>query len=118
MEKEMRNEEKSERWLGKLQNVEFGKGGYQDAMIGISFSIRGANYGISDFWGTWAIERPSSAEWTEQDRAQQIASIVLKINNLLELAQVSSIDKLKNKPVEVMTANGALVSWRILTEVL
>jgi hypothetical protein len=38
------------KWLAKITRAEFGKGGYQDAMVGFSFSFEGA-YGVGDFWG-------------------------------------------------------------------
>ncbi len=48
--------------IGKIQKVSFGHGGYQDAGIGVSFSLGSdkASWGVHDFWGAWAISRSKS----------------------------------------------------------
>lgn len=103
--------------LGKITSVHFGFGGYQDAMFGISFGLGGDSWGVSDFWGEWA-ERPEYAKWTIEDQNKKFAEVTKKIHQLLLDAKVETIDKLKNKPIEVTFDGTALKSWRILTEVL
>lgn len=104
--------------LGKIQNVKFGFGGYQDAMIGISFTLEGSGWGVCDFWGQWSIERSKNAQWTEEDRLRDIGKTGMRIAELLKKSKVQSIDKLKDKPIEVTFENMTLKSWRILEEVL
>jgi hypothetical protein len=42
------------KYLGKIEKVKFGLGGYQEAMLGISFSFQYAGgLGSSDFKGAW-----------------------------------------------------------------
>ena len=104
--------------LGKITRVEFGHGGYQDAMIGISFTLGGGGWGTCDFWGEWATEVHPGMQWTDEDRINKLGSVCMKINELLLSAKVESISDLKEIPVEVIFENQKLVSWRVLDEVL
>lgn len=108
----------SEIKLGKISYCAFGFGGYQDACIGISFTFSGDGWGVGDFWGSWAIERGERAEWTEQDRINQLGKIVLRINGVLKEAKVENVASLIDIPVEVSFSGNTLSSWRILKEVL
>ncbi len=105
--------------LGKILNARFGLGGYQDAMIGISFTLGGDSWGVADFWGTWAMKPdPVRAKWTEAEQIEMLGKVVLRLAKLLEDAKVQHVDELVGVPVEVeIDANNALASWRILTEV-
>ena len=104
--------------LGKISNVEFGMGGYQDVCIGVSFTLEGKSWGVSDFWGCWALKWDQHCEWTEKDRINDLGNIVLKIATLLEDAKVKGVSDLKNVPVEATFEDNKLKSWRILKEVL
>ena len=104
--------------LGKIQSVEFGFGGYQDAMIGISFTLSGDWGGVNDFWGNWSCKPSKNAEWTTKDQVVNLGGVVMRIASLLEDAKVKDIADLKGVPVEVKFAGGMLQSWRILKEVL
>jgi hypothetical protein len=104
--------------IGKIQEVWFGKGGYQDACIGITFTLGGDGWGVGDFWGTWAMKRSSGCQWTEQDRKDTLGETCMKIVELLEKAKKDDISKLKNVPVECVFDGQLLKSWRVLTEVL
>lgn len=109
--------------IGKIESVSFGNCGYQNAMIGISFTFGSEvnKWGCGDCWGNWSLERLDGAQWTEAERIKSLGLIVMKIAKLLEEAKVDEIADLKGKPVEVtfdgITGNN-LKSWRILTEVL
>jgi hypothetical protein len=107
-----------EKILGKITDVKFGYGGYQDTMIGISFTLEGKGGGCGDFWGEWAFKHDNAMKWTEQERINGLGKMVMKINNLLQEAKVTSVDKLKNIPIEITFENLKLKSWRVLTEVL
>lgn len=108
-----------EKRIGKIKSVRFGHGGYQDAMIGISFDLGSeTGWGVGDFWGAWAIEHYSACKWTPEDRLRQVGETVMRINALLSDAKVHDIADLKDKPVEVIIEGNTLKSWRILTEVI
>lgn len=106
--------------IGKIQSVSFGHGGYQDAMIGISFTLGSdkAGWGVGDFWGYWSMEPDKYTKWTKKDQVKILGETVLRINQLLSDAKVSDINKLQGIPVEVEFESNTLKSWRILTEVI
>lgn len=104
--------------LGKIQKAEFGAGGYQEAMIGISFTLGGDGWGIGDFWGYWAMERSPNTQWTEQDRTKSLGETVLRISKLLSDAKCDHVSDLVGVPVEIELEGNALKSWRVLKEVL
>lgn len=105
--------------LGKIQKVRFGNGGYQDAMLGISFTLGGDGWGVGDFWGFWGMERSTHAKWTEAERVAFFGDMVMRIGKLLTDAKVDSIDKLDGIPVRVHWKNfNQLERWEVLKEVL
>lgn len=104
--------------LGKIQHCAFGYGGYQDACIGISFTLGGEMWGVCDFWGAWAIDRSDYCKWTEESRLLDLGKTVMRITALLKDAKVASVEKLKGIPVEVTFDGMTLQSWRVLKEVL
>jgi hypothetical protein len=110
-----------EKRLGKLKNVKFGLVGYQDACLGISVNISGSGWGCGDsksYWDKNLIKCTDNCKWTEKDRANNYADIMIYISELLKDAKVSSIDKLNGIPVEAEFDGMQLKSWRILTEVI
>ena len=107
--------------LGKLENVKFGLGGYQEACLGLSVTISGDGWGCNDNKSAWdanQIKHTKHCKWTEEDRSQGYDVVMRFVSDLLKDAKVSSIDKLNGKPVEVQFDGTTLKSWRILTEVL
>lgn len=109
-----------QKYLGKIEKVKFGRGGYDDAMLGLSLSFSfGEAYGITDFINSgWTGKRSKDANWTEADRDALRAKCIAYIDQLLNEAKVYDVTELKGKPVEILIENNALKSWRILTEVL
>lgn len=103
--------------LGKIQSICFGYGGYQGAMLGVSVTLGGAGWGVSDHRGTWA-ERSEFAKWTVEDQMKIWADVCVWVRDLLKDAKVQSLDQLKGIPVEVTFEGNVLKSWRILKEVL
>ena len=103
--------------LGKISKVSFGFGGYQEAQFGISFVLGGESWGVGDFWGMWA-SRTTGAKWSVEDQKESFGDMCLKIIDLLKLAKVDSVDKLKGTPVEVEFEGNCLKSWRVLKEVI
>ncbi len=105
--------------IGVVEDVRFGKGGYQDCMLGLSLTLRTSVGSVGTFVnGGWTLERSSSARWTEVDRANQQSDMCQKIIELLESANVDDITKLKGKPVQVTFENSRLKDWRILKEAI
>ncbi len=43
--------------LGRIERCDFGQGGYNDAEIGIGFTLSGKGWGVQDFWGYWSTKR-------------------------------------------------------------
>ena len=110
-----------EKRLGKIQDVRFGLGGYQDAMLGIHVTLGNEGWGVGDSRANWDVEQikwTENTQWTEEDRDGWYAEIMRYVSKLLKEAKVDSVDKLKGKPVEVTLEGNTLKEWRILTEVL
>ena len=111
-----------QKYLGKISDVRFGDGGYQDAMFGLSLSFSfDRNSGISTFSGFWSpaqINPDEYSEWTEKDRETQMLKCFRLIIDTMYKAKVTDIYQLKGKPVEIEIENQTLKSWRILEEVL
>jgi len=106
--------------IGKIQKVSFGIGGYQDAMIGIDFTLGSSGWGVCDHTGFWGsgIEVTDNTKWTEADRDAEFSELVRYIDGLLVKAKVKTVEDLKDIPVEVTFERNTLKSWRILEEVL
>lgn len=107
-----------EKMLGHIDSVQFGIGGYNEAMFGLSVHCRGEGCGVSSFDGTWAFPPSDNAKWTEQDRRDHYADMCIRIIELLKQAKVDDVAKLKGKPVELEFDGNLLKSWRLLTEVI
>ena len=111
-----------EKLLGKITSIHYGLGGYQDAQLGLSITLEGKGWGISTFIGIWDYSHISSPtefhKWTEKDKTNELVEVNRKISELLKQAKVSTIDQLKNVPIEAKFECGTLKEWRILTEVL
>jgi len=107
--------------LGKIENVRFGIGGYQDAQIGIYFTFSGKGWGVNSSECAWdknIIKRSEYCKWTEGERSELYSEIVRFISDTLFDAKVDYIEKLKGIPVEVTFENNTIKSWRVLKEVL
>lgn len=107
--------------LGKIKKVTFGCSGYQNAMLGIHFSLGGEGWGVStskECWDTNCVPHTEHCKWTEADRAAQYAEILRYVSDLLAQAKVMSIDQLEGIPIAAEFEGVALKSWRILTECL
>jgi len=111
-----------EKKIGKITNVKFGRGGYQDAMMGISVSLGSDkdSWSVGDFKGTWGVDTEVSeyAKWTEEDRQKHFGEVMTFVNELLLKAKKYNVADLKGVPVEVTFEGNTLKSWRILEEVL
>lgn len=106
--------------IGKIKAIRFGHGGYQDAMIGVSFTLESErdSWGVGDFWGNWSMKRTENCQWTDADRTQSLGEMVMRVNALLSDAKVHNLTDLVGIPVEVTFERNTLKSWRILTEAI
>ena len=108
--------------LGKIDDITFGFGGYQDAMFGVSVSLKMGEYsGCGDFIsGGWenSIEVTEYTKWTEEERGTQRVAMCNRVEQLMVDAGVRDFSKLKGKPIEVTMDGMVMKSWRILKEVL
>lgn len=107
-----------EKWLGRISKAEFGWGGYQEAMFGLTVTISSPGTGVSDFRGAWGIERSKHAKWTEEDRAKEIFEAVWHLKDILSKAKKMHVSQLVGVPVEVTSDGNMMKSWRVLEEVL
>ena len=110
-----------EKKLGKITNVKFGIGGYQDSQLGIHITLGHDGWGVNDSKSAWDAERvecSKRSQWTEEDRSRNYSDIMRYVSKLLKEVKVNSVDELKNKPVEITFDGTILIDWRILTEVL
>lgn len=86
----------------------FGYGGYQDAMIGASFSLGGKDWAVSDFWGCFL----------RDDAGPAMFEVCGKVKDLLDAAKMNRMQDLGGIPIEATFDGLKLSSWRVLTEVL
>lgn len=103
--------------LGRIQKATFGFGGYDDAMVGVSFTLGGESWGVGDFRGTWAT-RSERAEWTVEDQLGHFAQAVIFLRDVLAAAKKRDVAQLAGTPIEATFEGNRLSSWRVLTEVL
>jgi hypothetical protein len=110
------------KYLGKINKVQFGLVGYQEAMFGLSldFSFDGCCCIGTTISGGWnnSIECSVHCKWTEEDRNKQRAEMCQNVNQLLLDAKVQYVDQLAGKPVELTLEGQSVKDFRILTEVL
>lgn len=105
--------------FGKVTEVRCGLGGYQDAQIGIGFTLGGDSWGVSTpFYGAWATEITENTQWTEEGRIKVLGETFIKIKQWCEECKIMDISELKGKPVEITLENMRLKEWRFLTEVI
>ena len=107
--------------LGKIDRFDIGIGGYQDAMMGVSITLKGnTGWMVDDFKGTWgtSMKVTEYTRWTEEDRSKHFDDTMRFINKILTEAKKSRTQQLIGVPVEVTFNGNLLQSWRILTEVL
>jgi len=109
------------KYLGKISSVQFGLGGYQEAMIGLHLCFEFDGSGICTSHSGWdyiTIEHTKRCKWTEESRGLNYAEIMRKVSKLLNEAGVRHISELKGIPVEVKLDGNNFYSFRILKEVL
>ena len=107
--------------IGKIESVSFGLGGYQDAQLGIGFTLSGKGWGVCDFRGYWdqkMIAQSANCKWSEADRDKEYAETMRYVSKLLSDAKRDTVDRLKGKPIEANFDRNVLKSWRILTEAI
>lgn len=83
--------------LGKIKKAEYGFGGYQDTMMGLTLQLGGESWGVGDF--IRAEETPRLKKLLIDTKSQSVAQLV-------------------NKPIEITFDGNVMKEWRVLTEVL
>lgn len=106
--------------LGKIEQVRFGFGGYQDSQFGLSVTLGDGSWCVGSFRGDWGIEVKvtKDTKWTDAERDRAFSDLIKYVNQLLIDAKVKSVEQLEGIPVEVEFDNRVLKSWRVLKEVL
>jgi hypothetical protein len=104
--------------LGRIQQISFGWGGYQDAMIGVSITLGGQAWGVGDFKGAWGVEHTEHCKWAEDDRLRQLGEACIWLRDLLTKAKKQTLGDLEGIPIEATFDGNLLKSWRVLDEVL
>lgn len=103
--------------LGKIIDVECGFSGYDDCMIGFTFTLGNDDWRTQDFWGTWF--GCGNADNAPEAVNKIYAETTVRVAQLLKAAKVKCLQELVDKPVAVtFGSRGQLHEWRILTEVL
>jgi hypothetical protein len=103
--------------LGRIQKVAFGFGGYDDAMIGLSFRLGGPAWSVDVFRGAWATHS-ERCQWTLEDQTAKFAETVILLRDTLRAAKRMHVAELVGTPVEVTLDGNKLISWRVLEEVI
>lgn len=114
----MSNERKE---LGRIQSIRVGHVGYQDAFLGVAFTLGGKGWGVGDSWGFWSphiVKHDDNTNWTEASRQAEIFNAFARLSELLKTAGMDDSNKLVGLPVECTFEGMSLKSWRLLTEVL
>lgn len=104
--------------LGRIQKASFGWGGYQDVMIGLTVTLGGESWGVTDHRGMWGTDRSEATKWTEESRLRQLGEACMWLRDILRAAKATDVAALPGTPIEATFDGLHLVSWRVLTEVL
>ena len=107
-----------EKKLGKITRFVLGKGGYQQAMFGVSISLSfNDSTGTGDFKGGW-VERSPDAGYSEATLEANHAGVYRWLRSIMRDAKATHFHDMVGKPVEAEFDGFHMKSWRILTEVL
>lgn len=93
--------------LGKIKSVNFG---FNEYLFGLNLTLEGKSWGTC----TGYYYNPSY----KGDNTEYIKEMLDNVQKLLKDAKVDSVEKLLNKPIEVIFEGSLLKNFRILTEVL
>jgi hypothetical protein len=104
--------------LGKISAVSFGWGGYQDAQIGLSLTFTMKCSGVGTFIGHWGQAASERCKWTEGERREALADVVIRIADMLTKIHGKDVHDLIGTPVELTFDGNMLHDWRLLEEVL
>ena len=107
-----------EKRLGWITSAKFGRGGYQDAEIGLSLAFGGDGWGVHTFFGAWFDGPTEFAKWTVEDQRGGFADAVELVRDTLRDAKRDHVSNLVGVPVELTFDGTVLLSWRVLTEVI
>lgn len=99
--------------IGYIEKVTFGKGGYNDDMIGILLCFKGKNWIVNDDRLTWDWNIVKD-EWIK-DRDIAYRDMVIFLSKLLSDAKVNTIEELVGIPVEIeFDRRNSIVDFNII----
>lgn len=107
--------------LGRIQTIKVGHVGYQDAYLGVGFTLGGKGWGVCDSWGFWSphiVKHSENAKWTETERQSSIYEAFARLSKMMSDAGIDDSNKLVGLPIEITFTGNTLKEWRLLTEVL
>lgn len=107
----------SDKYLGKIERVYYGMGGYDDAMFGLTIVLTTQYGDVCDFKGTWTT-RSEQARYSIEEWQLGHLGAALFTMNLLRDAKKKRVEDLVGTPIEAEFEGSTLKSWRVLTEVL
>jgi len=85
--------------IGKIKSVKFGK---RDGKLGIWFVLESDGWNIMADHSVWdynEVKADEHIKWSEQDRNDQMASMMEYISDLMYQAKVTDIQSLTGKPI-------------------
>lgn len=103
------------KFLGRIQSARFGFGGYDNAMIGISWTLSWPGSQVSDFWGSWAGWDDTIAD---NERKMALGNAMMRFARILKEAKKTEVNQMVGVPIEITLNDQVLHEWRVLTEVL
>lgn len=107
-----------EKRIGRISDIYFGLGGYQDTQIGYWLTISGKGWGTQTGSGSWASEPSTGARWTVEERNSALGATCINLVEIMNTVGVKRLSELKDVPVEVTFDGTIMRSWRVLDEVL
>lgn len=110
-------ESKTDKMLGKITKVTFGK---RNSELGLHLTFGSKGFGVckSEAFWDYSIKPDKNFKWSEGDRTVALTDLLKLVSKTLDDAKVDSVEKLINTPVELTFEDTILRSWRILTEVI
>lgn len=102
------------KFLGKIERARLVR---EDGRFGFVFDLSSAGGSTTDARVVWET-RPDRAQWTLQERADQMAHIMARVMLIMAEAKKHDFAQLTGVPIEVEFDGNMLKSWRVLTEVL
>lgn len=106
----------AEKLLGKIYSVEFGFVPDREYLFGLRIEFRMGGCGTC--WND-TVNISKECKWeSAEERNKAITDMIDRLAEVMKVAGVNEVSKLKNIPVEVNFEDGWCKGFRVLTEVL